>query len=76
MAGRKNGELLLLLSKNRFDIFITIDTNLVYQQNLKRYSIIIAVIEVTTTDIETLIPIAKKMNKRIKSLQHGRIYRF
>jgi hypothetical protein len=33
-AGKKNGELLRLMT-DQFDVFITIDQNLTYQQNLE-----------------------------------------
>jgi hypothetical protein len=32
--GKKNGELMRLISENDFDIFISTDKNLPYQQNL------------------------------------------
>lgn len=37
-AGIKNGEL-MSLAQHEFDVFVTVDRNLSYQQNLKRYGI-------------------------------------
>ena len=34
--GKKNGELMRLIAENDFDIFISTDKNLPYQQNLSR----------------------------------------
>lgn len=34
--GKKNGELLKLMISEEFEIFITVDRNLPYQQNLER----------------------------------------
>jgi predicted nuclease of predicted toxin-antitoxin system len=33
--GKKNGELLRLMTENSFELFVTVDRNLPYQQNLK-----------------------------------------
>jgi hypothetical protein len=35
LAGKKNGELLLLAEKSGFEIFLTLDRGMEYQQNLK-----------------------------------------
>ena len=56
--GKKNGELMSLMSKN-FDVFITVDQNLQYQINLRNTNIPIVVISTLTNryeDIERLIP--------------------
>jgi predicted nuclease of predicted toxin-antitoxin system len=37
-AGIKNGEM-MLLAEAEFDVFVTVDRNLSYQQNLPKYSI-------------------------------------
>ncbi len=52
-AGKKNGEL-LLLAENHFDIFITTDQNLQYQQNLKDKDISIFVLKARDSRYETL----------------------
>jgi predicted nuclease of predicted toxin-antitoxin system len=52
-AGKKNGEL-LLLAENHFDIFITTDQNLQYQQNLKNKDISIFVLKTRDSRYETL----------------------
>jgi predicted nuclease of predicted toxin-antitoxin system len=52
-AGKKNGEL-LPLTENNFDIFITGDQNLQYQQNLKNRLITIFVLKSPNSRYETL----------------------
>lgn len=42
--GKKNGELLKLMSDDAFELFITVDRNLRYQQNLKTFSLTIIVL--------------------------------
>jgi predicted nuclease of predicted toxin-antitoxin system len=57
-AGKKNGELLSLAELN-FDIFITIDQNLVYQQKIIDKHIAVIVLSAATNrylDLKQLIP--------------------
>ena len=41
---KKNGELLKLMTEDNFDIFVTVDRNLPYQQNLERIPVTIFVL--------------------------------
>jgi predicted nuclease of predicted toxin-antitoxin system len=52
-AGAKDLEL-LKLAEDEFDIFITIDSNLVFQQNLKRSTLCIVVLCAANSRYETL----------------------
>ena len=45
--GMRNGELLSLASK-QFDVFVTVDRNLSFQQNLKSLPIAVIVLQVKT----------------------------
>jgi hypothetical protein len=54
----KNGELLSLASQH-FDVFITVDRNLSFQQNLGSFSIAVIVLQAKTNrlaDLKALIP--------------------
>ena len=42
--GKKNGELLRLMIENNFGLFVTVDQNLPYQQNLQRLALTIFVL--------------------------------
>jgi hypothetical protein len=44
--GIKNGALLKLLKENSFDIFISVDKNLPYQQNEKSLPVIVIILDV------------------------------
>jgi predicted nuclease of predicted toxin-antitoxin system len=52
--GKKNGELLGLMTLNGFDILITMDKNLRYQQNLHRFPISIIVLDIFHSKYEAL----------------------
>jgi hypothetical protein len=44
LAGKKNGELLLLAQKTGFDAFLTLDRGIEYEQNLTQLGIAVVVI--------------------------------
>jgi len=48
--------LLILLSENGFDLFITIDKNLKYQQNVDKISFNIFILDAPNNKISTLTP--------------------
>lgn len=51
---KKNGELLKLMAKDNFDIFVTVDQNLRYQQNLESFSLTIVVLIAKNNRLQTL----------------------
>jgi hypothetical protein len=55
-ATLKNGELLAAAESLRFDVFITTDTNLKYQQNLKSRRIAIVVLGTTSWPRIKIVP--------------------
>ncbi len=55
-AGIENGELLPLIEA-KFDAFITIDSNMRYQQNMSGRSFALMVLEAHDNTIETLLPL-------------------
>ena len=54
-GGIKNGKLMSLCVENSFDILLTIDKNLAFQQNLDKYSLTIVILNTPTSKLETLI---------------------
>ena len=59
-AGTKNGAL-LRLAATAFDVFVTLDKNLEYQQNLKAAPIAVIVLVAPDSKIETLKPLIPKV---------------
>lgn len=54
----KNGAL-LALAETEFDVFITVDQNLPYQQNASRFDLAVIILSARTTrlpDLRTLLP--------------------
>ncbi|MBE9123625.1 DUF5615 family PIN-like protein [Tychonema sp. LEGE 07199] len=59
-AGVKNGQL-LALAEAEFDIFITVDRNLSFQQNLSQFDIAVIVMQAPSNRLADLKPLAPKV---------------
>ena len=67
-AGKKNGEL-LQLAATRFDVFMTADQNLQYQQNLAALPIAVIVLKVFQNDLQYLQPLAPQILAALAEIQ-------
>lgn len=54
-GGIKNGKLLTYCVENSFNILLSIDKNLMFQQNLDKYPITTVVLNCVTSEIEELV---------------------
>ena len=73
-SGFKNGELLSQCVSNQFDILLTIDKNMMYQQKLEKYAITIAVLNSLTSKLEELILFIPSFAKQIYHLEINKAY--
>jgi predicted nuclease of predicted toxin-antitoxin system len=69
-SGIENGEL-LALAEAEFDVFLTVDQNLKYQQNLKAFNIGIIVLVARTNRLRTLLPLMPDVRKALESIKVG-----
>ena len=67
----KNGELLALAEKE-FDVFITVDRNLSFQQNLPNFEIAVLVLQAHSNRLADLKPLAPKVLSILPSLTKGK----
>jgi hypothetical protein len=70
-AGIKNGELLTLAEKE-FDVFITVDRNLSFQQNLPKFNIAVLVLHAPSNRLADLSPLAPKILSMLPTLIKSR----
>jgi hypothetical protein len=70
----KNGELLTLASED-FNVFITVDRNLAFQQNLTDLAIAVIVLEARTNRLADLKALIPKLLLSIQSARPGKIER-
>jgi len=54
-TGKKNGELIALCLANDIQVLLTIDKNIEFQQNVKKYNITLVVLNSKTSKIEELV---------------------
>jgi predicted nuclease of predicted toxin-antitoxin system len=59
-AGIKDGQLLVLAAAE-FDVFITVDRNLSFQQNVPQFDIAVIVLEAPSNRLADLKPLAPKI---------------
>ena len=69
-AGIKNGEL-LARAEQEFDVFVTMDGNIVFQQNYARLRIAIVTLRAPSNRLRDTAPLMPKLLALLPTLQHG-----
>lgn len=69
-AGVKNGQLLALAEVD-FDVFITVDRNLSFQQNLPQFDIALIVLQAPSNRLADLKPIVPKVLAILTTVAKG-----
>lgn len=70
----KNGEL-LRRAVDEFDVFVTADQNLQYQQNIKALPIAVAVLVAKSNRIQSLRPLVPALLSALESIQPRTLFR-
>ena len=66
----KNGEL-LALAERAFDVFVTVDRNLSFQQHLPRYDIAVIILHARSNRLKDLRPLVPKLLERLPTAKRG-----
>jgi len=66
----KNGEL-LALAEQQFDVFVTVDSNLSFQQNLPHFNMAVLILQVPSNRLKDLRPLVPKMLQVLPTAKHG-----
>ncbi len=69
-SGIKNGNLLALAAPE-FNVFLTVDQNLKYQQNLKNFSIAIILLTARNNRLKTLLPLMPEVREALSKIAKG-----
>ncbi len=69
----KNGQ--LALAEDKFDVFITVDRNLSFQQHLPKYNIAVVVIQSRSNRIDDLKPLVPAILSALPKCKAGRLIR-
>jgi hypothetical protein len=75
LAGKKNGFLLDLAEKAGFEVFVTMDKGLEYQQNLAARSIAILLLRGKSNRLADLLPLVPDLLRTVKLARKGEINR-
>ena len=73
-GGIKNGKLLALCVEHGFEMLLTIDKNLQYQQNLDKYPLIIVVLNCFTSKIEELVLFLPAFRAQLPDYEKHKVY--
>jgi hypothetical protein len=71
-AGVKNGRL-LALAEQQFDIFITGDRNVSFQQDIPQFRIAVVVLAAATTQLKDTLPLMLPLLAKLPQLQPGTV---
>ncbi|HKN25240.1 MAG TPA: DUF5615 family PIN-like protein [Candidatus Acidoferrum sp.] len=71
-SGKENGEL-LALAEEHFDVLVTIDKNIRYQQNMMGRNIAILVIRAASNDLDDILPHIPHVLAALQSLKPGQV---
>jgi len=69
-CGKKNGDLLRLAEKD-FDIFVTLDRGIEFQQNLIGFDLAIIVLQASSNRLADLLPLVASLGEAIQSATAG-----
>jgi len=75
LAGLSNGELLQAAETANFDVLLTVDRGLEFQQNLKARKIAIIILCPKSNRLKDLLPLAPACLVRVASIQPGQVAR-
>ncbi len=73
-SGIRNEELMTLCVERHFDMLLTIDKNLQYQQNLDKYHLTIVVLNSFTSKVEELVRFLPEFEARLKQFEKRQAY--
>jgi len=69
-SGKENGQL-LALAQEQFDVFITVDRNLSFQQNLPAFDIAVIVLHARSNRLQDLLPLVPAVLTCLEDPQAG-----
>jgi len=72
-SGKKNGELLQLMTQESFTILLTADQNLRYQQNLQEAGVAVVVLVAPSNRLPDLIPLMPKARSVLSAIAPGEV---
>jgi hypothetical protein len=75
VAGKKNGELLSLAENADFQVFVSLDQGIEFQQNLMGRNIGVILLRAKSNRLADLMPLAAKILTSLSSIEPGLLVR-
>ncbi len=72
-VGKKNGELLLLAEKSGYEVFLTLDRGMEYEQNLTGRKIAIVLVSARSSQLADLLPQMPAILETLRSVRAGQL---
>ena len=72
--GLRNGNLMRVAVEAGFDVLLTIDKNLEYQQNLKSFDLIVAVFDVRENKVSAYQPLLSLFEQQMSTFTRGNAF--
>lgn len=72
-SGKKNGELLRLMSQEGFTVLLTTDQNLRYQQNLQQAGVAVVVLVAPSNRLLDLVPLIPEVCNVLNTIAPGKV---
>jgi hypothetical protein len=70
-SGKKNGELLALMATEGFEVLLTVDQSLRYQQDLQAAGIALIVLVASSNRLAALVPLMPSVRASLGSINPG-----
>ncbi len=74
LSGFKNGKLLAATAQMGFDVLLTVDKNMNYQQDIGRFALTLVVFDVVKSNIKYLEPLVPEFLAQLSDYQKGSSY--
>jgi hypothetical protein len=73
-SGLKNGKLLAATESAGFDLLLSIDKNMDYQQNITRFNLILVILDVPKNTLSHVSPMLPQFLQQADSFEKGKTY--
>ena len=71
--GLKNGRLLLAAAAGQYEVLVTVDQNLQYQQNLQSLAVAVVVLKVRRNTYPVLKPLVPRVLETLEKIKPGEV---
>ena len=75
LAGKRNGELISLAEQQKYEIFLTMDKGVEYEQNVRALSLAIIILRARSNRLADLVPYVSDCLEQMKSIKPGEVVR-